>query len=426
VDGIVGPNTKAALNSEGGTVPSPISITSSACPPDISQGEIDGCVTELQMLLNQNGANLAVDGDFGPHTFSAVENYQSAHGLGVDGIVGPNTKAALTGSSGGGNPPPPSGATLAAIVSYATAIENGHAETGWAGGKLPYGWAGGHAGSPGPSPADCAAAGGDPACWTATQNGTIGHNGQISVDCSGFTRWVYALAYGRDVLGPDGTGAQIGEMTRVSTPQPGDLAFFGASAGATDHVGIYIGNGNMINAFDTGTYIQINAVSAGGNLIGYYQYGSGSSAGGQSTNFDWARQVLADGGWPQSSNNITVLTQWMSSEEPPSDWWNRNNPLNNGYGSGGGAGLGSYPNLVVSADYVAQNLQKGTTDYGQIVSDLSSSAAPATTAQAIIDSVWSCGHYSGSSGCNTTGNPPWGAAFNHGSVGTYAAPASAW
>lgn len=424
-DGIVGPETKAALGSVSSTVPAAVPITSSSCPADIEQGQISGCVTDLEELLNQNGAHLSVDGNFGPLTFAAVETYQGSHGLSVDGIVGPDTKAALTGSAAPSNPPPPSTATLQAVVSYATAIQNGQAENGWSGGKVPYGWDGGHGAAPGPSPADCASSGGDKDCWVATQNHTPGYNGEISVDCSGFVRWVYSLAYGSDVLGPNGTGTQINEMTRVSNPVPGDLVFFGADAGHSEHVGIYIGNGQMINAYETGTYIQTNNVTDGGNVIGYYQYGSGSAySGGKSTNYDWASLVLSDGGWPQSSNNLSVLTQWMSSEEPASDWWNNINPLNNGYGSGGGSGLGTYSDLVVAANDVAQNLIQGS-QYQTVVADLASSAAPATTATAIIDSPWSCGHYSGSASCNSD-TAEWGAAFNHASVGTYAAPASDW
>ena len=78
----------------------------------------------------------------------------------------------------------------------------------------------------------------------------------IGLDCSGFSRWAYDLAYGRDVLGSGNTNSQIGEMTRVSSPVAGDLVFFGFSPTDTDHVGIYIGNGNMINAAETGTQVE--------------------------------------------------------------------------------------------------------------------------------------------------------------------------
>lgn len=424
VDGIAGPNTKSSLTAEGGSVPAAISITSTSCPADITEGQVSGCVTNLQQLLNGHGANIAVDGNFGAQTLSAVENYQAAHGLSVDGIVGPSTKASLSGSTSSYTPPPPSGSTMTAIVNYATAIMNGSAEPGWGGGKIPYEWAGGHGGSPGPSAGNCNAGGGDPACWTATNNHTIGGNGGIGLDCSGFSRWVYDLAYGRDVLGPDGTNVQIGEMNRVSNPVPGDLVFFGPSATNTDHVGVYIGNGQMINAFDTGTYVQINAVTAPGEpLVGYYQYGSAPTTTGQSTNVDWAHTVLQDGGWPQSGNNVAVVTQWMTGEEPASNWYNRNNPLNNSLYTTSTNGLGSYPNLLLAAQYVADVLNGAS--YASIRADLAASANPYTTATAIYDSPWSCGHYSGSAQCNTN-TAQWGLAWNHGSVPTYAAPPADW
>ena len=34
---------------------------------------------------------------------------------------------------------------------------------------------------------------------------------------------------------------------------------------------------------------------------------------GLSTNYDFARLVLLDAGWPVSANNVTVLTQWLRS-----------------------------------------------------------------------------------------------------------------
>jgi hypothetical protein len=53
-------------------MPAPIPLTSSRCPNYITEGEIAGCVTELQILLNNHGAGLAVYGDFGPMTLAAV------------------------------------------------------------------------------------------------------------------------------------------------------------------------------------------------------------------------------------------------------------------------------------------------------------------------------------------------------------------
>src|SRR5712692_7997896 len=87
------------------SAPAPIALTSPKCPSDITEGEINGCVTELQTLLNKNGAKLTVDGDFGAATLAAVKSYQSSHGLEVDGIVGPMTKDELDGSTGGAPAP---------------------------------------------------------------------------------------------------------------------------------------------------------------------------------------------------------------------------------------------------------------------------------------------------------------------------------
>jgi cell wall-associated NlpC family hydrolase len=74
------------------------------------------------------------------------------------------------------------------------------------------------------------------------------------------------------VLGPYGTGTQIGETHRVSNPEAGDLVFFGGGPSSPDHVGIYIGGGKMIDALETGRYIETDPVSAGGHLIGYYRF----------------------------------------------------------------------------------------------------------------------------------------------------------
>jgi len=56
-------------------------------------------VRELQGLLNGHGAGLETDGLFGRGTESAVERFQSEHGLVADGIAGRQTWAALLGTA---------------------------------------------------------------------------------------------------------------------------------------------------------------------------------------------------------------------------------------------------------------------------------------------------------------------------------------
>ncbi|MBN2358340.1 MAG: peptidoglycan-binding protein [Deltaproteobacteria bacterium] len=64
----------------------------------LRRGDRGAAVRELQRLLNQHGAHLAVDGDFGPRTEAAVRGFQRSHGLEVDGIVGPRTANKLVAS----------------------------------------------------------------------------------------------------------------------------------------------------------------------------------------------------------------------------------------------------------------------------------------------------------------------------------------
>ena len=53
----------------------------------------------LQGALNKSGAKLDVDGKFGSGTKKAVQAFQKKKKLSVDGIVGPQTWAALSGKT---------------------------------------------------------------------------------------------------------------------------------------------------------------------------------------------------------------------------------------------------------------------------------------------------------------------------------------
>ncbi|MFN2518394.1 MAG: peptidoglycan-binding protein, partial [Jatrophihabitantaceae bacterium] len=52
-------------------------------------------VRTVQYLLRARAYSLSTDGAFGPITASTVRSFQSARGLAVDGIVGPQTWEAL-------------------------------------------------------------------------------------------------------------------------------------------------------------------------------------------------------------------------------------------------------------------------------------------------------------------------------------------
>lgn len=59
--------------------------------PVLKRGIKDKSVKCLQVLLNHHGADLAVDGSFGPATEKAVTDFQRERSLETDGHVGPAT-----------------------------------------------------------------------------------------------------------------------------------------------------------------------------------------------------------------------------------------------------------------------------------------------------------------------------------------------
>jgi peptidoglycan DL-endopeptidase CwlO len=84
-------------------------------------------------------------------------------------------------------------------------------------------------------------------------------------DCSGLVQYVYGQL-GVSLPRTSEEQAQVGTpVASLSAAQPGDLLFFAGSDGTAaspGHVGIYVGNGQMIDAPHTGTTVQVQSVPA--------------------------------------------------------------------------------------------------------------------------------------------------------------------
>ena len=79
-----------------------------------------------------------------------------------------------------------------------------------------------------------------------------GESPSSGFDCSGLVRWAYGRV-GVDL--PHSSYALYGEGRRVpeSDMEPGDILFFEGLG----HVGLYVGNGRMVHAPQTGRNVEI-------------------------------------------------------------------------------------------------------------------------------------------------------------------------
>lgn len=118
---------------------------------------------------------------------------------------------------------------------------------------------------------------GTPYVWGASINSTT------SFDCSSFTRYVYKTALGITLQRTSNIqGEQGKKITSTSQLQAGDLIYFNTystdRANGITHVGMYIGNGQMIHA--SYSYKKVMIV----NLKSYLSY--------RGTKFIWARRHI--------------------------------------------------------------------------------------------------------------------------------------
>jgi cell wall-associated NlpC family hydrolase len=107
-------------------------------------------------------------------------------------------------------------------------------------------------------------AGGIAADWALAQVGTPyiwgGETPGVGFDCSGLVQAAYKAA---GVTLPRVAQDQFnaGPLLALDTTlEPGDLVFFGASTTEVSHVGIYVGNGQMVDAPHTGADVRVESI----------------------------------------------------------------------------------------------------------------------------------------------------------------------
>lgn len=120
-----------------------------------------------------------------------------------------------------------------------------------------FSWGGGHAVNPGPTYGICEP--GD--AWNDCH--------VVGFDCSGFVRWAWSVAAGRDILGPreqstaggifQNAPGQRFAATATSSLQPGDLLFWkrGTRNVVASHTAMYLGGGLLVEAYQSGSPIHV-------------------------------------------------------------------------------------------------------------------------------------------------------------------------
>ncbi len=92
----------------------------------------------------------------------------------------------------------------------------------------------------------------------------------VGFDCSGLVQWAWAQA---GVSLPRTSGAQFGATTQIPLAdiQPGDLLFYGPDG--SEHVAMYVGGGEMIEAPETGQVVHVTGVRTGDGFAGVGRVG---------------------------------------------------------------------------------------------------------------------------------------------------------
>lgn len=165
-------------------------------------GDQGSDVVAIQSQLVSLGYDVEADGDFGPATAEAVKEFQKSKGIQVDGFVGNTTYKALLGRE------------MPVVQHSSNYISRSIIQTSMNYIGVPYVFGG------------------------TTPNG---------FDCSGYVRYVFSNA---GIYLPRMADEQyaVGSFVSMNELTAGDLVFFSTYEAGPSHVGIYLGNGNFINA----------------------------------------------------------------------------------------------------------------------------------------------------------------------------------
>ena len=87
-----------------------------------------------------------------------------------------------------------------------------------------------------------------------------GSSPENGLDCSGFVRYVFREAQGKELPRTSAEISKLGESVDKQDLQPGDLVFFNTLRRAFSHVGIYLGDNKFIHAPSSGGSVRIESM----------------------------------------------------------------------------------------------------------------------------------------------------------------------
>lgn len=89
-----------------------------------------------------------------------------------------------------------------------------------------------------------------------------GAEGPNSFDCSGFTYYVYKNGAGITLPRTSSAQASAGYAVSKSNLKPGDLVFFNTNGKGISHVGLYIGNNEMIHSPNSNDVVKVTKINS--------------------------------------------------------------------------------------------------------------------------------------------------------------------